>query len=258
LLAVIETLEQCRDRHLEGLRHAHEPAPAYAVDALLVLLHLLERHAEARGKLALRHAGGKAPDADVAPDHRVGEIGRLGGGCALVARQCYTFAADGLSRKLLRMFVERIVNEIFPQETGALRMQQIGLFTLIYVLHGDDEPVTASRIAAMTGQSSGQIHRQLQKLLKLELIDRAKIRNKQGRGHAYALTIRDTKQTRRLAKAIAKAAAARGERGAQTGALVGRQPDRPYHWPVAKRAMRALGVKQSYSHAIQQRRALIG
>jgi predicted transcriptional regulator len=114
-----------------------------------------------------------------------------------------------LSRKLLRMFVERIVNRIFPKETGALRMQQIGLFTLIYVLQGDDEPVTASRIAAMIGQSSGQIHRQLQKLLKLELIERTKVRNKQGRGHAYALTIKDTRQTRRLAKTITKATAAR-------------------------------------------------
>ena len=114
-----------------------------------------------------------------------------------------------LSRKLLRMFVERIVNEIFPNETGALRMQQIGLFTLIYVLQGDKEPVTASRIAAMTGQSSSQIHRQLQKLLKLKLVERTRVRNKQGRGHAYLLTIKDTKQTRRLAKAIAKAAVVR-------------------------------------------------
>jgi predicted transcriptional regulator len=111
-----------------------------------------------------------------------------------------------LSRKLLRMHVERIVNEVFPKETGALRMQQIGLFTLIYVLQGDEEPVTAARIAAMVGQTSGQVHRQLQKLLKLKLIDRKRIRNKQGRGHAWALTIKNTKETRRLAKAITKAA----------------------------------------------------
>ena len=110
-----------------------------------------------------------------------------------------------LSRQRLRMFIERIVNKVFAGETGALRMQQIGLFTLIYVLQGDDEPVTASRIAAMMGQTNGQVHRQLQKLLDRELIKREQIRNKQGRGHAYRLTINDTPQTRRLAKAIGRA-----------------------------------------------------
>ena len=112
-----------------------------------------------------------------------------------------------LSRKRLRMFVERIVKEVFADETGALRMQQIGLFTLIYVFQGENNnPVTASRIAEMTGQTSGQVHRQLKKLLDLGLVDRKQIRNRQGRGHALSLTIKDSKQTRQLAKAIAKAA----------------------------------------------------
>jgi predicted transcriptional regulator len=114
-----------------------------------------------------------------------------------------------LSRQRLRMFIERIVNKVFAKESGALRMQQIGLFTLIYVLQGDEESVTASRIAAMMGQSNGQVHRQLQKLLKLKLIKRERVRNKQGRGHAYKLTINDTAETRRLAKAIADASSAK-------------------------------------------------
>jgi predicted transcriptional regulator len=113
-----------------------------------------------------------------------------------------------LSREQLLMFVERIDNEIVPQEPGASRLQQVGLFTLIYVLQ-IKPPVTANRIAELTKQSPSQIHRQLKKLLDLKLIARTKIRNKQGRGHAYALTIKDTKQTRRLAKAIAKAAVVR-------------------------------------------------
>lgn len=118
-----------------------------------------------------------------------------------------------LSRQRLRMFIERIVNEVFADETGALRMQQIGLFTLIYVLQGnDDEPVTASRIAAMMGQTSGQVHRQLQKLLDRKLINREQIRNKQGRGHAYKLTINDTPETRRLARAITSASKVKGRR----------------------------------------------
>ena len=113
-----------------------------------------------------------------------------------------------LSRQRLRMFVERIMNKAFAEETGALRMQQIGLFTLIYVLQGDDEPVTASRIAAMMGQTSGQVHRQLQKLIDLKLIKREQVRNRQGRGHAYKLTINDTAATRKLARAITDASGA--------------------------------------------------
>jgi predicted transcriptional regulator len=118
-----------------------------------------------------------------------------------------------LSRQRLRMFIERIVNKVFGKETGALRMQQIGLFTLIYVLQNDEEPVTASRVGAMAGLSDGQVHRQLQKLLKLKLVKRERIRNKQGRGHAYKLTISDTAETRRIARAIVAASGAKSNRG---------------------------------------------
>jgi predicted transcriptional regulator len=112
----------------------------------------------------------------------------------------------GLDRELLWMFVERIVDEVFPGETGAARLQQVGLFTLIYLMQRDP-PVTAARIAALTKQSQSQIHRQLKKLIALELIERTKILNKQGRGQAMHLSIRHTKETRQLLRAIGKAAA---------------------------------------------------
>jgi|GEM_PF-1286494 len=118
-----------------------------------------------------------------------------------------------LSRQRLRMFIERIVNKVFAKETGALRMQQIGLFTLIYVLQDDEEPVTASRIAAMMHQSNGQVHRQLKKLLDRKLVKRERVRNKQGRGHAYKLTINDTAETRKLARAITDASGVKPQRG---------------------------------------------
>lgn len=108
------------------------------------------------------------------------------------------------NRELLWMFVERIVDEIFPKETGASRLQQVGLFTLIYVMQREP-PVTAARVAEMTRQSQSQIHRQLKKLLKLKLIKRTKIKNKQGRGHAFALSINYTAKAKRLAAAIGKA-----------------------------------------------------
>ena len=113
-----------------------------------------------------------------------------------------------VSREVLWMFVERIVNKVFAKETGASRLQQVGLFTLIYLMQRDP-PVTAARIAEITRQSQSQIHRQLKKLLALKIIDRKQIPNKQGRGRAYELTIRDTKESKRLMKEIGKATVAR-------------------------------------------------
>jgi predicted transcriptional regulator len=106
------------------------------------------------------------------------------------------------SRALIRMFVERIVNEAFPGETPAARLQQVGLFTLIYMLQGDKAPVTAARLSKMTGLTDGQILRHLRKLTKLELVERVQILNKQGRGRAFYLAIKHNTQTRRLVKAI--------------------------------------------------------
>ena len=107
---------------------------------------------------------------------------------------------------LIRMLVERILAEALPKETGAARLQQVGLFTLIFMLQADEEPVTASRLARMTGQSVSEISLQLKKLLKVELIERTKILNRQGRGYAFALSIRHTAKTKRLVEAINAAA----------------------------------------------------
>jgi len=109
------------------------------------------------------------------------------------------------NREVLWMFVERIVDEIFPKETGASRLQQVGLFTLIYLMQRDP-PVTAARVAEVTRQSQSQIHRQMKKLVDLKLIKRTKIVNRQGRGHALKLEINYTAKTKRLIAAIQKAA----------------------------------------------------
>ena len=112
-----------------------------------------------------------------------------------------------VSQILIRMLVERILAEVFPDETGAARLQQVGLFTLIYMLQGNDEPVTASRLAAMTGQSHAQVSAQLNKLVEIKLVERKKILNKQGRGYAYALSVKHTTKSKRLVEMIRKAAA---------------------------------------------------
>src|SRR4051812_28159648 len=107
---------------------------------------------------------------------------------------------------LIRMLVERILAEALPGETGAARLQQVGLFTLIFMLQSDAEPVTASRLAAMTAQSVSEVSLQLKKLMKVELIQRNKILNRQGRGYAFHLTIKHTAKSKRLIEAINNAA----------------------------------------------------
>lgn len=108
------------------------------------------------------------------------------------------------SRGALRMFTERILENVFPDETGAARLQQAGLFLLIYVLQGDKEPVTVLRLERITGQADAAINKQLNKLTKIGVIEKTQILNKQGRGRAFHLSIKDGAKTRRLVKAIEK------------------------------------------------------
>jgi DNA-binding MarR family transcriptional regulator len=103
---------------------------------------------------------------------------------------------------LVRMFVEPILAEVFPGETGAARMQQIGLLTVILMLQNTGEPVTAARIAEMSGQVHSQVHRNLQKLLKLGIVERVKVKNRAGKGQAWDLRIKHTPQTRKLLDAM--------------------------------------------------------
>src|SRR3989440_1444101 len=107
-----------------------------------------------------------------------------------------------LAEQLIRMLVERILAEALPGETGAARLQQVGLFTLIFMLQSDDEPVTGSRLATMTGQSASEVSLQLKKLMKVELIQRTKILNRQGRGYAYQLSIKHPPKSKRLIDSI--------------------------------------------------------
>jgi predicted transcriptional regulator len=112
-------------------------------------------------------------------------------------------------RRLILMYVKRILEKAFPGVSAAARLQQIGLFTLIYALQGEEEPVTGARLAQMTGLSDGQVLTHLRRLMAIDLVERTQIKNKQGRGRAFKITIKDTKETRRLLRAIEKAAVGR-------------------------------------------------
>jgi DNA-binding MarR family transcriptional regulator len=121
------------------------------------------------------------------------------------------------NRAVIRMFVERIIAKAFPEETAAARLQQIGLFTLIYMLEDDPEPTTAARLAAMTGLADAQVIRQVRKLVARGLVKRTKILNRQGRGRAFRLTIKYGAKTRRLLQGLDKTKKGASTRVAPTG-----------------------------------------
>jgi predicted transcriptional regulator len=93
-----------------------------------------------------------------------------------------------------------VSREPFSHETGAARLQQIGLFILIFVLEGDRTPVTPARLAELTGESVAQVRKQLRKLVKAGVIARKK------RGRAVHFAIKHTKETRRILRAVSGAA----------------------------------------------------
>ena len=112
-----------------------------------------------------------------------------------------------LAADLIRMLVDRILEEVFPDETGAARLQEVGLFTLIFMLQNDEAPVTATRLAEMTGQGASQVTRLLRKLFARDLVQRTKILNKGGRGYAWHLSVKHNEKSRLLADAIRQASA---------------------------------------------------
>jgi biotin operon repressor len=105
-------------------------------------------------------------------------------------------------RQLLRMFIDRIVRETFPGETGAARLQQLGLFVLIFAYESKGEPVTATLLSKLTGQSRNRVYKQLEKLDKVGIIQRTEILSRRGRGRTYQLSIKHNEKTKRLLGAI--------------------------------------------------------
>jgi hypothetical protein len=103
---------------------------------------------------------------------------------------------------LIGMSVDRILAEILPKETGAARLQQIGLFTLIFVLEQRGEKVTTLGIARLTGQSPSAVYKKLDKLVAVEVVTRTKTNAKHGRGFVYELSINYDGKAKRLIKAM--------------------------------------------------------
>jgi predicted transcriptional regulator len=119
--------------------------------------------------------------------------------------------------ELIGMFVDRILGKVFPNETGAARLQQVGLFTLIFSLEQKGQRVTTGLLAELTGQSPSAVYKQLEKLERVNVISRKKTTTETGRGFVYLLSIKHNKKTKELIEAIsrplsARAASARNQR----------------------------------------------
>jgi predicted ArsR family transcriptional regulator len=105
-------------------------------------------------------------------------------------------------RDLFRMFVERIVKRAFAKESAAARLQQIGVFALIYMMERDEEPLTAARLSQYTGLTDGQVLIHLRKLVKRGLVERTKITSKHGKGRSFRLSIKHNDRTKKLVDAL--------------------------------------------------------
>ena len=108
--------------------------------------------------------------------------------------------------KFVGMYVDPILDRIFPDETGAARLQQIGLFTLILVLEARGESVTAKRLSEVTGQHFSAIHLQMEKLLDAKVVGTRSVSNRIARGRAFEFFVVQNAKTKRLLKALDKAA----------------------------------------------------
>ncbi len=104
------------------------------------------------------------------------------------------------------MYVEPILKRILPKETGAARLQQVGLFTLIFVLEENGEPVTAARLAQASGQARNAIYLQLRKLLDVEVVGKRRVAKPKGGGYETHFFVEQNAKTKQLLKAIARAA----------------------------------------------------
>ncbi len=105
-------------------------------------------------------------------------------------------------RELFRMFVERIVKRAFAKESAAARLQQIGVFALIYMMERDAEPLTAARIAQFTGLADTQVLTHVRKLVERGMVVRTKITSRHGKGRSYRLSIKHTAETKKLVEAL--------------------------------------------------------
>jgi hypothetical protein len=107
-----------------------------------------------------------------------------------------------LFASLIGMSVDRVLAEILPGETGAARLQQLGLFLLVLVLEQRGEKVTVARIRELTRQSQSAIYKQLDKLVNVEVVKRTETKIDRPPGYVNEFSINYGDKAQRLIAAM--------------------------------------------------------
>ncbi len=106
--------------------------------------------------------------------------------------------------ELIWHLVKQIVDTVFEKETPAARLQQVAILLTINALQDHEEPLTTQRLGDVFGLGTAQTSRLVLRLVERGLVERERVRNRQGRGHAYVLRVRETPELAALRKAVAK------------------------------------------------------
>lgn len=104
--------------------------------------------------------------------------------------------------ELIWHLVKQIVETVFDNETPAARLQQVAILLTINALQDHEEPLTTRRLGDVFGLGPAQTSRLVLRLVERGLVERQRVHNSQGRGHAYVLRVMDTPEIAALRQAI--------------------------------------------------------
>ncbi|MEJ7014823.1 MarR family transcriptional regulator [Sinorhizobium meliloti] len=104
--------------------------------------------------------------------------------------------------RLIWHLVKQIVENAFPEETAASRLQQVAVLLTINALQNQPEPLTTQRLGEIYGLNASQTHKLVTRLVERGLVIREQIHNRLGRGHAFALRLVETPELKILRDAI--------------------------------------------------------
>lgn len=104
--------------------------------------------------------------------------------------------------ELIWHLVKQIVETVFENETPAARLQQVAILLTINALQNHETPLTTQRLGDVFGLGTAQTSRLVLRLVERGLVERQRVHNRQGRGHAYVLRVRETPDIAALRQAI--------------------------------------------------------
>jgi len=94
--------------------------------------------------------------------------------------------------------VEMILKNALSEKTGTQKLQLIGVLTVIVMLQRKSVTATNRSIAEILEMEPTVIGRNVLWLEKKGIIQREKVLNIQGRGHAYTISLTETPELREL------------------------------------------------------------